>query len=201
MLHVYYDGGPLAGLTSSLTYLITPRPDELERADMPRWPKMAYWRRLAAGVKVELDGEVEELAIGTFRRGSLYLPSVVACTEDASTAEQKVQAQLAVQSLRHCAGVVLVYRSHNTNPLVVGVDQLRADFARIGRQLEDVPVVLQATFQDADWSELLTPADLGAAVGIPSRLCVPSIATKGNGVREALSVLLKEIRSRAGAAS
>jgi hypothetical protein len=198
MIHVYYDAGSLAGLTSSMRCLVPLRGDERQARATDSWPAIAYWRRLAGGVTIELDGQQEEVAIGAFRTGSLYLPSVVDCMDHAPTPELHAQAMLAVESMRRCAGVVLVYRSNMRDSLQFGVEDLRADFARVGRRLEDVPIVLQATFQDelADAANVLPASVLGAAVGIPERLCVPSVANECVGVREALSLLLQEIRAQ-----
>jgi hypothetical protein len=175
------------------------RVEERLSADVPDWPTIAYWKRLAAGVSVNVDGREENLAIGLFRTGSLHLPSVVDCIHTGPTPDHRMQAQLAVDSMKRCAGVVVVFRSDMPAMAEVRMETLRADFRRVGRRLEDLPVVLQATFQDQDAPEVevVSAVALGATVGIPADLCVPSVAHKCVGVREALSTLVRRIRSRA----
>lgn len=160
--------------------------------------KMAYWRRLAEGVTVDVDGQREHLAIGTFWRGSMWAPSVIDCMDHAPTQEHQRQAALAVDIMKRCSGVVLLCRSDMPARAEEAREHLEADFARLGRRLFDVPVILQATFQDLEtgFDRRHTPEELGALIGVAERLCVASVANKCIGVREAVSLLLKEIRSR-----
>ena len=194
MVEVFYHAAPLAGLTSSMHCLVPIRLEEQVRPDLPRWPTMAYWRRIAAGVTVELNGNEERLAIGSFRKGNMDLPSIVDATRDAPTLEHREQATIAVRSLQRCEGVLLICHSQFPGLFQDAVDNLRADLQRIGRRLEDIPTVVQATFQDIEG--VPSPGSLGALVGISEYFCVPSVAANCIGVREALSLLLSVVRSR-----
>jgi hypothetical protein len=194
MFEVFYQAGTFAGLTSSMRCLVPIRSDERMRTDMPLWPTVAYWRRVAEGVSVDLEGREERLAIGSFWKGNVDVPSIIDCTLDGPTPEHQQRAQIAVESLKRCGGIVLIAHSQLPGMFEDAVDRMKADLVRLGRRLEDIPVVVQANFQDVEDS--LLPADLGALVGIPAHLCVPSVANKCIGVRETLSLLLREIRSR-----
>lgn len=194
MFEIFYQSGTFAGLTSSMRCLVPIASAERLRPDIPSLPTMTYWKRLADGVTIELDGREERVAIGSFLKGNLDIPSIIDCVRDGPTPEHREHAQLAVQSLRRCTGMILIGHSQLPGMFQDAVDRVRADLARLDRSLDDIPLVVQANFQDLEG--VPSPADLGALVGVPAHLCVASVANECIGVREALAVLLREIRSR-----
>lgn len=197
-MNVYYQGGALAGLTSSMRCLVPMTDEESALLMAPDRPNLAYWRRLTHGVTISLDGRDERLTIGSCWTGSMSPSSVVEWAEGgAPTTDHQVQARLAVDAMKRCDGVIVIANSQSPYLLEYVVEDLRADFLRVGRRFEGIPIVLQANFQDIPTAA--SPAALGALVGVPAHLCVPSVANKCIGVREALSLLLREIRSRSEA--
>lgn len=199
MFEIFYQAATFAGLTSSIRCLVPIRVDERIRPDIPSSPRMAYWKRVAEGVSVDLEGRQERVAIGSFRKGNMHIPSIIDCITNAPTEEHRQQAEVAVESLKHCAGAILIGSSQFPGMFEDAVERFRADFERLGRRLDDIPIVVQANFHDIEG--VPPPENLGALVGVAARLCVPSVANKCIGVREALSLLLREIRSRNGEAS
>lgn len=179
--------------------LVPIRDDEREFPNVEWVGSDAYWRRLVDGVVCEIDGRPESFQIGAVCRHNLIIPSIVEYAQTGTSDELRLQAARAVPILEACEGIVVVCRSNAPERLEEAMDELDGDLRRVGRTRQQLPIVLQATFQDV--AGVLSPAALGKTVGIRPHLCVASVANKCIGVREALSLLLQEIRSRTGEAS
>jgi len=195
MTSIYFHSARLSGCTTTMLKLV-PMEAEEKHPLLSTRPSMSYWKRLHRGIPMSFGTTHTSVSISTFRKGNLSVDSIVEFVNNAPNQELRDSASMALDGIKKADGIVILSRSDDLEFFRYHFENIEANFSLLGRNVHDIPLVVQATFQDDE--DAFHPSEIASELGLEEKFCFASCPPKGQNVREPLAKLIEMIGIKLG---